>query len=221
MADRPRTDPSTALLERLAHDLRGPLSPMQTATWLLRKGGLADDKRDELLDVLDRQSNRLSDMVQEISDWVRARDGRLLARREAVPVPLFLDLVAATTTGAPDWEQGPGLETGTLHGDVQRLVQMLSTMAGFLHARGGLAQWRAEAGEGTLALTLEAAGTWDEGEQELVLSAPHPSPHDGGLGMGLLISKEIARAHGGSVDAGRSGQGNAKLAVTLPVARQD
>jgi len=221
MAEGARIDPSTALLERLAHDLRGPLSPMQTATWLLRKGGLAGDKQEELLDVLDRQSDRLSDMVQEISDWVRARDGRLIARRETVPVPLFLDLAAATTEGAPDWEQGPGLEARALDGDVQRLVQMLSSLAGFLRARGGLGRWSATADDGALALVLESKGRWEEGEQELVFSGPHPSPHDGGLGMGLLISREIARAHGGTVDAGSSGQGGARFAVMLPVVAGD
>jgi len=222
MVDRQRTDPSSALLERLAHDLRGPLSPMQTATWLLRKGGLSPDRHGELLDILDRQSDRLSGMVQEISDWVRARDGRLLTRRETVPVPLFLDLVTATTDGAPDWEQGPGLQEATLRGDVQRLVQMLSTLAGFLDARGGLVRWSAKGVRDELALDLEAGGPWEPGERQLVFSGPHPSPHDGGLGMGLLISREIARAHGGSVDdTGEPGSGNAGFAVVLPLGRAD
>ncbi|KGO99109.1 hypothetical protein N791_11810 [Lysobacter defluvii IMMIB APB-9 = DSM 18482] len=98
---------------------------------------------------------------------------------------------------------------------------MLSTLAGFLDARGGLVRWSAKAGGEALALDLEAGGPWEQGERELVFSGPHPSPHDGGLGMGLLISREIARAHGGSVDTGKPGSGNAGFAVVLPLGRAD
>src|SRR5690606_34763222 len=142
--------------------------------------------------------------------------------RETVPVPLFLDLVTPTTYVAPDWEQGLRLQEATLRGVVQRLVQMLSTLAGFLDARGCLVRWRAKVVQYELTLDLEAGGPWEPGERQLVFSGPHPSPHDGGLGMGLLISREIARAHGGSVDdTGEPGSGNAGFAVVLPLGRAD
>ena len=83
------TDPSATLLDRLAHDLRGPLSPLQTAAYLLRRPDLEPERRDELLAIIDRQTTRLSSMVQEVSDWTRARQSRLVSRREAV-VPAML-----------------------------------------------------------------------------------------------------------------------------------
>lgn len=217
MADaRPQGLPD-ALLERLAHDLRGPLSPIQTAIWLLRRGGLDEARREELLDIIERQSGRLDGMIQEISDWARGHDGRLVGRRETVPVPLFLDLAAGASDPAPDWERADGLEARTIHGDVQRLVQMFGTLAGFLQARGGLARLRASPGAGMLVLTLDAAGPWEEGERSLLFAAPHPAPHDLGLGMGMLVAKQIAHAHGGGVEAGEGEGGGARVLVSLPL----
>src|SRR5690606_18459517 len=65
-------------LGRLAHDLRGPLAPLQTATYLLRTGELDDARREELHQLLDRQSRRLGGMIDELDDWLRASQGRLL-----------------------------------------------------------------------------------------------------------------------------------------------
>lgn len=212
------TDPSVRLLERLAHDLRGPLSPIQTATYLLRQEGLEPARRDELLAILDRQAVRLSEMVQEISDWVRARDGRLIARREPVEVPLLLDLAAGSVAGAPPWEVAAGLQDRRVDGDAQRLVQMLAMLAGFLQARGGLARLQAMIDGGGLRLELGSTMPWDGDEGLMLFAGPHPAPHDQGLGMGLLVAREIARAHGGSVDPGGSGTGGAGLVVRLPLA---
>nr|WP_255703259.1 HAMP domain-containing sensor histidine kinase [Lysobacter sp. GX 14042] len=214
----PASDPSVRLLERLAHDLRGPLSPIQTATYLLRQEGLEPGRRDELLAILDRQAVRLSEMVQEISDWVRASDGRLVARREPVEVPLLLDLAAGSVAGAPPWELAAGLQDRRVDGDTQRLVQMLATLAGFLHARGGLARLQAMIEEGGLRLELESGVPWDGDEGPMLFAGPHPAPPDQGLGMGLLVAREIARAHGGSVDPGDARAGGAQLVVRLPLA---
>lgn len=217
MAEGSPPDPPGALLERLAHDLRGPLSPIQTATWLLRQGGLEDARRAELLDIIDRQTDRLGGMIQEISDWVRVHDGRLVGRPESAPVALLLDLVAGTAEQLPAWECEAVPEDSSVHVDLQRMVQMLGTLVAFLQAHGGVGSLRASCVPGTLLLALEAAGPWEEGEQGLVFAAPHPAPHDSGLGMGLLVAKEVVRAHGGDVQARESEDGRARLEVSLPL----
>lgn len=212
-------DPSIRLLERLAHDLRGPLSPMQTATWLLRQGGLDTVRRDELLDILDRQADRLSEMVQEISDWVRARDGRLVARRERVPLPLLLDLATpAGELAGPVWQAAGGVAALAVDGDAQRLVQMLEALMGYLRARGGISALHAAVAEGGVELHLSGGRDWEDGEASRLFAGPDPEPHDQGLGMRLLIAREIARAHGGDVGTGEGSGAGAELRVRLPAA---
>src|SRR5690606_38079015 len=82
-------------MDRVAHDLRGPLAPMQTAVYLLREPGIADAQRDELLAVLERQIQRLGGMIDEFSDLGRAGTGQLLVRREAIDVELLVSDTAS------------------------------------------------------------------------------------------------------------------------------
>jgi signal transduction histidine kinase len=66
-------------LDRIAHDLRGPLMPLQTAAYLLRSGQLDPVRQAELVDVIDRQTRQLSRMIEELGDWLRASQQRLIA----------------------------------------------------------------------------------------------------------------------------------------------
>ena len=55
-----------AWLDRLAHDLRGPLAPLQTASYLLQRDDLDPARRTELLVLLERQTQRLARMLDEL-----------------------------------------------------------------------------------------------------------------------------------------------------------
>lgn len=214
------TDPSAILLDRLAHDLRGPLSPLQTAAYLLRRPDLEPERRDELLAIIDRQTTRLSAMVQEVSDWTRARQSRLVNRREAV-MPAMLAELAVTSSGTDvRLEVAAALDDITVDGDAQRLVQMLSTLVGYLRSRagdGGVAMRVELVGEG-VQIDVQAQGSiWNPGERDATFSGTEAEPFDEGLGMRLMIARAIAHAHGGDMHAGEAGDGSAMIRVLLPL----
>ena len=76
---------------RLAHDLRSPLSSLQTAAYLLRTDpGGATAK--ELSDIVVRQSQRMARMIDELDDWSRAQQGRLVDRGERLELGGILDM---------------------------------------------------------------------------------------------------------------------------------
>ena len=97
MSDRP-SKPALQGLERLAHDLRGPLAPLQTAAYLLRGGQLDDAKRGELHELIERQVRRLGGMIDELDDWLRAGQDRLLGTTTRVE-PVALLEVAMSAAG--------------------------------------------------------------------------------------------------------------------------
>lgn len=213
-------DPSALLLERLAHDLRGPLSPLQTAAYLLRQDDIDAARQHELLGIIERQTARLSGMVQEVSDWTRARQSRLLDHREPVGVPMLVELACAAMMPAVRLELPESLDPATIDGDTKRLAQMLSTLVGVMQARAGDAgvSVRAAQVDGDVRIVVEAPGAaWVDGEREALLREAQAVPFDEGLGMRLLVARAIAQAHGGELGVGESAAEGAWIDVRLPL----
>ncbi len=215
-----RGDPSVLLLERLAHDLRGPLSPLQTAAFLLRRDDIDPERQQELLEIIDRQTTRLSGMVQEVSDWMRARQSRLVDRREPVGVPMLVELACAATDPTVRLDLPDTIDAAEIDGDAQRLVQMLSTLVGFMQARAGEAGIvvRVASVDDGVQIVLEAPGApWTDGERDGLFRGAQAVPFDEGLGMRLLVSQAIAEAHGGELSAVAPTTDGARLEVRLPL----
>ena len=85
--------------DRLAHDLRGPLTSLQTAAYLLRTDPAGPNAKD-LADLVVRQSQRMGRMIEELDDWSRAEQRRLVDRREQVDLESALDMgLAAVSFG--------------------------------------------------------------------------------------------------------------------------
>ena len=187
------------------HDLKGPLSPLQTAAYLLRRPELPEERRVELAETIERQSRRMAGMIEELGDWVRSQEGRLVHRRRPVDVQLMLDLAVGGVPGCtttPDI--APDLADAHVEGDETRLVQALSSLLAF-------AQWRAGASP-----TLHARR---DGARVAIalLTAPLAEPYDLGLGLRLVIADATIRAHGGAIEAHALAPGLA-FTVTLPLA---
>ena len=209
-------------MDRVAHDLRGPLAPMQTAVYLLRDADIGQAQRDELLAVLERQIQRLGGMIDEFSDLGRAGTGQFLGRRETIDVELLVsDTASRLHTRAPQVSWGPGVRGLEIEGDVLRIAQLFHTLLGMQLSRGQPepVQARLEFVDGRLRMTcaLECSGVSDALIAAL-LSSPHPDPPDDALGLGLMIAVAIAEAHDGSLH-GRAGAGDTvELVLELPAA---
>jgi signal transduction histidine kinase len=213
------TSPRT-WMDRLAHDLRGPLSPMLTAVYLLRDGQTTPEQRAELLQVMERQIQRLGGMIDEVSDLGRAEKGRLVARREPVDLELLVaDVVARMHAEPPDVTVSPALQGVELEGDVVRMGQLFRTLLGLRLSRAEPRPVRARLEPSAtgvrMACVLDYADVSDA-EVEALLEAPQPDPPDDALGLGLMIARAIAEAHGGTL-RGRAGAGaTIELLLELP-----
>ena len=195
--------PDAAWLDRLAHDLRGPLAPLQTATYLLQRDDLDDDRRKELLAMLERQVRRLGAMLEELGDWVRVGRGKLLGKTEPCEPVMLLDhaLVGAGLAGTPVDDDGA---IAVVDGDPQRLTQLLRTLLDFARARGATPMISLRSSGARIAIRIALPGVRVEAPGELVESQ-EGDPFDEGLGLRLLLAREIARAHGGELSAGNDG----------------
>lgn len=211
MSERP-------LFERLVHDLKGPLSPLQTAAYLLRRPELPEERRVELAETIERQSRRMAGMIEELGDWVRAQEGRLVHRMRPVEAQMLVDLAVGGVQGCDTQATiAPELDGATVLGDESRLVQAIGCLLAFTQWRGKVAPtlhaWREQD------LLLIEIG--DAAETPLnpaaLLTEPLPEPFDLGLGLRLVVAAAIVRAHGGTLEAQALAPGLA-FRIGLPLA---
>ena len=205
-------------LDRLAHDLRSPLAPLQTATYLLQRDDLDPDRRQELLAMLERQTRRLARMLEELDDWTRAGRGRLLGQRERCELALLLDyaVVGSGLAGTPVDDGGAIME---VEGDQQRLTQLLRTLLDYAVARGTAPRLALRSGDGRAQVEIRMPGPVPDSEDPAgLLERPQPDPFDEGLGLRLMLAREIARAHGGELTVAVE-DGALAMHVELPLAQ--
>lgn len=207
-------------LDRLAHDLRGPLTPLQTATYLLRSGQVESQRQQELFAVIERQTRQLGRMIEELGDWARASQDRLLGPRERCEPALLLDYArVASGTGivAPIIDDDTG--AAGVDGDPVRLTQLLRILIEYASTRGESAPTISLRVQGDrLRMDVRDAGPApDPAQLAALLEEPQPVPYDAGLGLRLLIARAIAEAHAGTLVAHADG-GHLLLRCELPLA---
>lgn len=193
------------LLDRLMHDLKGPLAPLQTAAYLLGRDDLPDDRRRELLNTLERQSRRLGQMIDEAGDWFRASQERLVVRREPCTLAMLLDNAIGAIPGCAIEPVIPGdLATLVIVGDEVRLLQLIGTLIRHACARDPGRTPRlviAPLPDGVRITVSDDGPSLDPALLGGLLDQPCPEPLDAGLGLRLLIARAIADAHGGTLVA--------------------
>lgn len=205
-------------LDRVAHDLRGPLMPLQTAAYLLRSGQLDAAKHAELIDVIERQTRQLARMIDELGDWMRAGQQKLVGTPEDCDPALLLEY-AATGAQLPAPRVEDASDGATVAGDTQRLTQLLRILLGYAVARGDAPIVRLERVDGRLRIDVRADATDDAMPASALFEAPQSNPFDGGLGLQLLLAQRIAEAHGGTLEA-RDIDGQRWLRCELPLSRE-
>jgi len=210
----------TPWFNRLAHDLRSPLSSLQTAAYLLRTDPGGSNSR-ELADIVVRQSQRMARMIDELDDWSRAQQGRLVSREDRVELGAALDMaVGSLHSSNVDPHYGAGTQEAVVLGDSSRLSQLFRTLLEQALARDAKTARVdvSRVGDTAEVVFSDHGPEIDDGMRYALLVAPQIPPLDEGLGLRLLIAKAIVEAHGGSlsIDGGRDGV-TQRIRCELPI----
>jgi signal transduction histidine kinase len=206
-------------MDRIAHDLRGPLTPLQTAAYLLQSGQVAPERQQELYALIERQTRQLVRMIDELGDWTRASNDRLVNAPEPCDPALLLDY-ARTNSGAMEQAAIDNHADGVLvDGDPVRLTQLLRVLIEFATARGmNAVAIVVDAIDGRLRIDIRSRmPAPDAAGLDELFELPQADAYDEGLGLQLLIARAIAEAHGGTV-AALADDGHLLLRCELPLA---
>lgn len=214
------------LIGILGHDLRGPLGTMiMSGEHMLARGELSpEDAR--LASRVVSSGQRMARMITQILDFTRARVGGGFELRLAAS-----DLGAVCHDIAEELRIARSVEIqekveGDLGGtwDADRLAEVISNLAGNAvdHAAPGstvVIDARAERGDVVAEITNQGACIPPNLIPVLFepfrRAEPDATATNGHLGLGLYISSEIVRAHGGALRV-RSSGGSTTFTVRLP-----
>ncbi|MFN7933215.1 MAG: PAS domain S-box protein [Bryobacteraceae bacterium] len=219
-------------LALLGHELRNPLAAISTAQHLLATGVPAE-RREELIDLIGRQSGILRRLVDELLDLSRITQGKIDLRRERVDLADLLQEASAATRSSFA-SRGQELLVRLPAGYVQfladpvRLEQVVTNLlsnASKYTQRGGTIELSGtregsevvicckDNGQGIQARNLERIFEPFTRGRETVLGYGEPS-----LGIGLALVKRLVELHGGTVHAESAGPGNgSEFTVRLPL----
>jgi signal transduction histidine kinase len=216
-------------LAMLGHELRNPLSAISSAASLIGLPNAGPDTIARAKLIIQRQSQHLSRIVDDLLDLSRAMSGKILLARQPVEVAALvaacLDTFKATgRTG--EYRLQMDMAPGWVDGDPTRLEQiatnLLDNALKYTPAGGAITISVTEEDEHVV-LTVRDSG---------VGIAPDLLPHvfdvfvqasttldrsQGGLGIGLALVRRLVELHGGSVTAHSDGAGaGSTFQIRLP-----
>ena len=228
-ADR-RKDEFLALL---AHELRNPLAPIRSGLQVLRLAGNDPAAAEKAREVMERQLTQMVRLVDDLMEVSRISQNKIELRKER------LDLAGAVQTALEACDtsirqQGHALtvqlsdEPILVDADPTRLAQALCNLlnnASKYTERGGSIRVAAERRGDEAVISVRDTGIgippgmlgrvfdmFTQVDQSLEKS-------QGGLGIGLTISKRLIEMHGGTIEAHSEGEGlGSEFVVRIPVA---
>jgi signal transduction histidine kinase/ActR/RegA family two-component response regulator len=218
-------------LAMLAHELRNPLAPIMTAAQLLKLGRLDAKSVAGASEIIVRQAEHMTDLVNDLLDVSRVTRGLVTLEREELDLNVIVAAAVEQVRPLIDTRRHAltlqlSGQPAHVTGDRTRLVQVISNIL------NNAAKYTAPGGRIVLAVTVEADRATVAVRDNGVGIAPEVLPYifdlftqaertpdrsQGGLGIGLALVKSLVALHGGSVHAHSDGLGQgSEFSISLP-----
>jgi signal transduction histidine kinase len=218
-------------LATLAHELRNPLAPIQTAMGILAHVHPDSARVTQVREVVSRQVKHLTRLVDDLLDVARITRGKVVLQKEAISLQSVVNHaveISSSSISAKNHTLEVQLPDGTplLNADHARLVQSVANLlinAAKYTAAGGHIVLRVSAAGEMLTFSVRDNGIGLEKESlarifELFAQTPVVGEAPTGLGIGLSLARQFAEMHGGTLQANSEGLGQgSEFVLTLPI----
>lgn len=221
------------LYASVSHDLQTPLTSLHgyVQTLRMKNGSLPPAQRRRYLEILERQTQQLRELTDQISDLARLETPELRLQRERIEIGRLLQHIAEDLKPLIDdkalslsWE---GLASPVaVRGDPGLMRRALANIIlNAIQAAPEATQIRiqiAEDGGNALICIMDRGPGLQAGESKRIFEPRYRGSRPGGsgspgLGLGLAIAREVIALHGGSLVAGNLPQGGALVRVSVPL----
>jgi signal transduction histidine kinase/ActR/RegA family two-component response regulator len=228
-ADRAKDE----FLATLAHELRNPLAPLRNALQILRlhNTSTSPDAR-WATDVMERQMQQMTRLVDDLLDVSRITRNKLELRRERVELANVINIALETSRpqlDAPGHEFSLSLPDEPIHldADLTRLAQAVANLlnnASKYTPPGGKIELTAARDGSDAVIRVRDTGIGIApdmlGRVFDMFAQADRSTHGSraGLGIGLTLVKRLVELHGGTVEARSDGpRAGSEFIIRLPI----
>jgi signal transduction histidine kinase len=210
----------------LGHDLRNPLASVASGLSLLGKE-VVSDRGKMVLRLADKSIDRMAALIDNVMDFARGRLGGGIAVHAVPGVPLqpiLEQVISELSASHPDLRIEMLFDVpGPIPCDPSRIGQLFSNLVANAISHGAPGEPIACAATVTdNHLELSVANMGDPIPSDVMerLFAPFQRgeirPGQQGLGLGLYIAAEVAKAHGGTLEA-TSDAGRTRFTFQMPL----
>lgn len=214
-------------ISSVSHELRTPLTAIKGWSETLNEIDDADTRR-KGMQIISKETGRLSEMVEELLDFSRIQNGHFSLQMDDLDVIAELaDAVLMYEERAKSGEITLSFDesedVAIVYGDKNRLRQVFINIIDNsikYGKKGGHTDVRTEIADGRIRIFVK-----DDGVGIAENDLPHVKEKFykanntvRGSGIGLAVADEIVRIHGGSIDVdSKLGEGT-EITITLPLA---
>ena len=224
-----------AFVSSVTHELRTPLTTFRMYSDMLARGMVPDsERRQQYLETLRREAERLTHLVENVLSYARLERGRKVNRQETVSVDKVVERLQQRLTDRAkeadlelQLEMNDGAESCLLTTDVGVVEQILFNLVDnackyATPASDRSLHWQVASNNGHVALTIRDHGpgfnqpsraqrsqAFSKTSEEAAVTAP-------GVGLGLALCRKLAKQLGGRLDISDSIEG-VTATLRLPV----
>ena len=208
----------------LSHELRNPLGAVKNAVSILRRTDATEVSSDELTDLLDRQTDHMSRLVEDLLDTSRIAQNKITLQRELMDLKEIAEESITSLQGSFDKKQ----QHVSIHldadrfpvvGDRVRLLQVVENLLANSQRYtqpGGKIEVRLSVNEGRVVLAVIDDGQGISPEHlenifDMFTRGRETEETQGGLGVGLALVKMLVDRHDGTLEAHSDGVGKGAI----------
>ena len=232
LSDRLKSSEETRkrLLANLVHELGRPLASLQAAIHALQQGAAQDESlRGDLLHGMDDQVERLKPLLDNLASLYKQAIGPAELQREPIELAEWLPQILITWQAAAQakglaWQLDVPADLPTVSIDPNQMAQVVGNLVANAVQYTSSGSISIEVGRTTdrMWIAVEDTGVGIAPEMCAHIFDPFYRGAPGqrfpqGMGLGLAIARDIARAHGGDISVQSEVGSGSRFTIDLPL----
>jgi two-component system, sensor histidine kinase len=218
-AERERERHRELFLGTVGHDLRNPLQTILTATQVLSASPALGAGERKVVATIERTADRMRRLIDQLLIFTQGVAGGVPVQRQPVELGELVRTLHREHAAGREIEIVDEFR-GTASVDPERMTQLLDNLLTNAVRYGtGKITVRLSRGAGDARIAIHNGGPAIPPAKLDTLFDPYrrATSSRGGVGLGLYIVDQIARAHGGSVQVASTADEGTTFTVQLPI----